>query len=224
MALLLNERLVTITARELGDLDKSWEVADFAYNNEAILNGYLAEYDQLREMFNLLQEDDPRMAEMPKALALKKAMGDTELPSLIEMADGHFYTALRKTKRLMLEGQEIARGKQVTPEEAQLAIGTPSYKTSPLARAVGTAAHLGERTFFEWAEKKGIVPQGGWKKDDWLHALKDVLILLECRSRNPLMRLTSLFLKSKDKDGLSWLTPKVLHSASVRFRKIYQQS
>lgn len=79
----------------------------------------------------------------------------------------------------MKMGADIKKGNlEKTEENSLAAIGTPLYPAPLMPRIIGTAAHLMERTFFQWASKQGIYPPSGeWVKDDWLHAMKEVLLL-----------------------------------------------
>jgi hypothetical protein len=212
---MIDERTVDITASFLGRVDSSEEVREWIVENRYDFQQYMTEYDLLIKEFNRIPENAPILQQLPKARKLKELMNKEPLPTLDQMADGNFANALFASRKLILAGQNYAKG-EVMPTQGQkdLAIGTPSYRTSPEARAVGTAAHLAERTFFEWADKNGIREKSKWKKDEWLHGLKDILLLLETKG-TPL-RLTELFLKPNNKDGLGWLTQDILDDARRR--------
>lgn len=105
----------------------------------------------------------------------------------------------------MLHGQRFKKGVVLEPtgEDTRYAIGTPSMETSDEALAVGTAGHLAERTFFQWAREQGLSPEEGRKKDDWLQALDEALILLEAEGKKPHLR--DLLIKQNSEGGLGWL-------------------
>lgn len=230
--MLLDGKIIGYTADTLSDIDRSAEVAQWSIDHIEHLSKYLDEYNFLIAAFNEV-EDERLLETMPSAKRLKESLDGVPLPTIDEMTTGNlnFARALIRSRDLILKGQEINKGEiEATPEEKLLAIGTPSYKTSPEALAVGTAAHLLERTFFEWAKRNREISkekwdndagwvQKKWKKDDWLHALKDILILLEAKKVG-YFELTEIFLGHSNVDGLGWLKDDELESRKKELRTI----
>ena len=209
---MVEDRAIEVTGRYLGKLEKAPEVVQWTLDNKERLEEHLAGYDELITRFNQVPSSSPLLEVLPKAKKLKGILGNTPLPTLNEMAEGNFAAGLIEARKPMLLGQRIKSGKvdKPTAEDRQYAIGTPSMETSDEALAVGTAGHLAERTFFQWARKQNLTPSEGWKKDDWLQVLDEVLILTEAEGKKPHLR--DFFVRQNNEGGLGWLNEqKVAH-------------
>ena len=201
----METRVIDISGRFLSGLDKSRAVTKWAIENKDTLERHLEGYDELVARLNGIPNDSSLLEHMPKTRKLKGVLGATLLPTLNEMSQGNFGHALMEARNPMLHGQRIKRGEMTepTPSDKAYAIGTPSMETNSEALAVGTAGDLAERTFFQWARKRDLTPDGGWKKDDWLQALGEGLMLLLTEGKTP--HLTHFFIKSNKDGGLGWL-------------------
>jgi hypothetical protein len=93
-------------------------------------------------------------------------------------------------------------------------------EVTPEALAVGTAGHLAERTFFQWAGGKGLLPKNGWKKDDWLQALDEGVMLMLLDGKVP--HLNSFFFKSNNEGGLGWLNKQKFEDFQRKFISSFQ--
>lgn len=148
-------------------------------NNKLELEGALREYDTLISNFNSYKLSDLEGEVTNKACQLKVTLNGTPLPRLGDMMKENYYVALIKSTKLMKMAMDIKKGElEKTADNSLVAIGTPLYPAPLMPKIIGTAAHLMERTFFQWADKQGIYPLSGeWVKDDWLHPMKEVLLL-----------------------------------------------
>ena len=208
----MENRVIDVSGRFLSGLDKSQAVTRWAIENRGTLEHHLEGYNELIARLNRIPVDSPLLESMSKTKRLKETLNGEPLPTLDEMSQGNFGQALMEARGPMLHGQKIKRGEitEPTSDDKAYAIGTPSMETADEVLAVGTAGHLAERTFFQWARKKGLIPDGGWKKDDWLQALDEGLMLLLAEGATP--HLTSFFVKSNKEGGLGWLNGQKVKS------------
>jgi len=205
---MIEKRTITVSGRVLGGLVHSEAVTAWATEHQEEFNVLLGGYDQLVDVLNRVSDDSPLLDIMPKTRALKSALKGNSVPRLADMAEGNFGFALREAVKPMFVGQMIKAGEIADPTLADkaFAIGTPSMDTTERALAVGTAGHLAERTFYQWARKQGLSPADGWKKDDWLQALDEGLLLLLAEGEEPI--LGDVIVKQNDEGGVGWLNAK----------------
>ena len=203
---MIEPRVIEVTGKFLGGLEKASEVSAWAKDNLNRVEEFRQGYDELIGLMNDVPGDSPLLAVMPETGKLKRLLDKQKLPLTEEMADGNFALALLEARGPMIYGQKIKQGEITQPsdEDRQYAIGTPSMATSIEALVVGTMGHLIERTFFQWARKHGFNPEGGWKKDDFLHALMEVTLFRLAQEKSLL--LIDYFLHSNAEGGLGWLT------------------
>lgn len=201
----MERRVIEVTGKYLSKLAQLPTVTNWAAENTHVLEKDLAGFDELVTRLNTIPTGSPLLDIMPKTKKLKDTLGDNPLPTLEVMSQGNFGHALMEARGPMLHGQKIKVGEisEPTPTDKAYAIGTPSMVTSTRALAVGTEGHLAERTFFQWARKSNLEPEGGWKKDDWLQALDEGLMLLLAEGITP--HLTKFFIRPNTEGGLGWL-------------------
>lgn len=167
--------------------------------------------NELIDRFNRLGEEElGRLAPfMEHTSDLKRILGGIPLPKVEEITPKEVLVGINKARFSMTWGQGIREGViSDTPENRKLAILTPIMETSEKALAIGTAAHLIERAMF-W-HFKGRAVSYHWQKDDILHALVEVAMLMEAEfraERGPKPKLLEIFTTPTFLDengGLGW--------------------
>jgi hypothetical protein len=218
----MERRIIDISGKFLSGLEKAQAVTSWAVENKGIFERHLEGFNELITFLNNIPRGSSLLNIMPKTRVLKDVLNGEPLPTLGAMAPGNFANALREARDPMLHGQSIKKREIVdpTPQEKAFAIGTSSMETTPEALAVGTAGHLAERTFFQWARGKGRLPKNGWKKDDWLQALDEGLMLMLFEGKIP--HLTPFFIQSNDKGGLGWLNEQKLEDFHSKFVSLFK--
>lgn len=129
----------------------------------------LCSYKGLISTINSISNYSPLLEAMPNIKRLKATLQGNDLPDFAAM----------------YQGQEI--------DDGVCTITTPSTETIPGALTVEAIGRFVERTFFQWAKKNGLVPKGGWKKEDLLQALDESLMLKLIRGEESV--LSHFFLK-----------------------------
>lgn len=201
---------VDVSARYLKGLDSSGAMAEFVLRKVDYVNDVFGGYNQLVSTFNSIPLDSPLLEIMPKTARLKALLKGTDLPGVPQVFEGNFAQGLFEARPRMLMGQEIKKGRKVNPtqEEKNYAIRTPSMDAPPGVLTVGTIGHLCERATFVWARKNGFNPEGGWKRDDWLQAMDEALMLMWAKREYPL--LYNFFVKPNVEQGLGWLNELIV--------------
>jgi hypothetical protein len=98
--------------------------------------------------------------------------------------------------------------------------------TSEKALAIGTAAHLIERAMFSHFERRGTSRR--WQKDNVLHALEEVAILMEAEfrdGRGPKPKLLEIFATPPSLDengGLGWRKLEEVEEFIRKYYLLYQ--
>jgi hypothetical protein len=217
---MIDERALEITARYLSKLDKSSSVAKWAMDNTEKVGMFVDGYNELVACLNSVPEDSLLLDAMPKTRYLKRALKGKPLPNILEMSQDNFGLGLIEARNPMLHGQKIKHKEieEPTPYDKAYAIGTPSMDTTDEALGVGTLGHLLERTFYQWARKNKLAPAGGWKKDDWLQALDEGLLLQLVNEDKPI--LTDYFIKSNQEGGLGWLNQTKLQNFRSKIEEL----
>lgn len=147
---------------------------------------------ELIDLFNELDATDPMlsMPSLARTKSLKEKIGN--LPNLEDLADKwQVAMALVNGSKRMLDGQankeRKATGLEVTKDEVDKAIGTPSMPIPPKTKVVGSALHYIERAMFAHFRNKpesSSNPElNNWKKDEILFALADMAQLRDAQRR-----------------------------------------
>lgn len=218
----IDERIIDVTARFLGGLERSEEVVGWAMEHQADLETFLVGYDELIHGFNQIAPIATVLDIMTETKKLKEILG-TPIPTVEEMSVGNYAHALMEARGPMLTGKSIKKGDISHPTDAQreYAIGTTSMDTTHEALAVGTMGHLIERTFFQWAKKNELIPpEGKWKKDMFLQVLDEV-VMLWLSFEGPGSTLADYFINPNDKGGLGWISAKKLRSFRAELKNLF---
>lgn len=216
----ISSRAIDISTVYLRGLDKSSAMRKWAFENKTTLEKHLDGYDEIVARMNDISADSQLLECMPKTRRLKKALSGQNIPLLEGMSQGNFGLGLIEARKPMLHGQRIKKNEisEVTADDKIFAIGTPSMNTSIEALVIGTAGHLAERTFFQWARKNKLQPEEGWIKDDYLQALDEGLMLLIVEGKKP--HLASFFINSNSDGGLGWLNQQKLDAFRQKITSI----
>jgi hypothetical protein len=212
---IIPERVVNTTLRFFSKHHKSDRVSRWLEEegNLDTLDEILIGYDRLISAFNKISPRASIVDIMPKTRALHNILDGRAIPTIKEMSEGNFVSALFDARDPIMLGEKIKNGSLPNPsqEEIQYAIGTPSMDTATEAIVVGTVGHLVERTFFKWTESINLVPKGVLKKDDFLQALDEV-VMLHNISEGEDLPLTEYFLTPNSEGGLGWISEdKIRH-------------
>ncbi len=174
---------------------------------------------ELIDMFNGIGAEDPILSipALARTKALKEKIGS--LPNLSDLKDKwQVAMAFVNGSKRMMDGQtnkeRKATGQEVTKDEVDLAIGTPSMPIPPETKAIGTALHFIERAFFahfrNTPESNKVKPElNDWKKDEILFALEDMAQVRHAQRRLALTDEPEAILFEKintpnDLGGLGW--------------------
>lgn len=190
---------------------------EWVSNNKEKFMKVVGGFNELVYKLNSIPDDSPLLEFMPKTANLKSVLAGRAIPFVEDIMENNYGWALINSRDPMLTGQKIKKGEvEPTSESKAYAIGTPSMNTKIDALSVGTAGHLMERVFFKWAEGQELRPEGGWKKDQWLQALDEGLLLELAEGKKPI--LTDYFIKLNTEGGLGWLNEDKLHTFGERIK------
>ena len=147
---------------------------------------------------------------MPATSLMRTVMGDIPLPLSTEYQGftglRTLFKGIKRAMGPMMLGQDIKKGKydQVPIELKKYGIMTPSLPTTDDALTFGTVGHILERSFFSWAEARGIKPEAGWVKDDFLHTINEaVMVYLATGLAEG--TCTDYFIRTPEDGGLGWI-------------------
>lgn len=207
----ISERLILVTTRYLSKLEKSEQMGGWVSKNKEKFMKVVVGFNELVYKLNSVPDNSPLLEFMPKTANLKSVLAGRAIPFVEDIMEGNYGLAIINARDPMLTGQKMKKGEvETTSESKAYAIGTPSMDTEINALSVGTAGHLMERVFFKWAEGQGLKPEDGWKKDQWLQALDEGLLLELSEGKKPI--LTDYFIRSNTEGGLGWLNKDKLQS------------
>jgi hypothetical protein len=211
--------------KRLSFLEKSKDMLDWIEANPEITQDFILCYDSLIKKLNEIPYDMNILDAMPAVKKIKDTLNSEQVPTSSDF-DGFeglrlIVTGLKDATEPMRKGQEIKGKKDITPEDKKFAILTPSMVTKDDALVFGTLGHLWERSFFAWAEERNFIPEGGWKKDNFLHALDEIVMMqLEIMSGDKIQKkypYFSYFTNSTQDGGLGWIKQSKIDDFSKKF-------
>ncbi len=187
---------------------------------------------ELVDLFNKIDINDSVLSlpSLSRTKALKEKIG--QLPNLEDLNNPvEFIVAMLDGSKSMLKGQENKEKKQkgldITQEEIDSAIGTPSLNIPPKTKAIGSSLHLIERQMFAHFRNKDNNLKGGdnWKKDEILFALEDMAQLRHVQrdlnqTKKPETILFNLINSQNTEGGLGWRKPENLETIKNELKNI----
>lgn len=211
--------------RRLDFLERSKEMLTWVEENPEKTLKFINGYDSLIKKLNEIPYDMSILSAMPAVKRIKDTLNDEKVPTSTNF-DGFsglrlIASGLKSAEEPMQKGQEIKDSTNITVDEKSFAILTPSMNTGDDALVFGTLGHLWERTFFEWAEKRDSIPVGGWEKDNFLHALGEIVMMqIEIVSPDKIKAkypYFSYFTNSTKDGGLGWINQRKIEQFSNVF-------
>jgi hypothetical protein len=212
-------------SHKLAALDATPAMAQAAIENPKLIPEVFAGFDELITCFNELTGRESVMAFMPATKRLRSHLGAYIIPHPQYLGARQTIQGIRKAIPLMEMGQNVKKGLiPATEANRKQAIGTPSMDTRPEALVIGTAAHLIERAMFEHFAPGGLTD---WYKDDILHALVEVALLIyaqnEMSGTKASPRLLPYFISPHSHEpqgGLGWKTPQEVAEFVRRYKEL----
>lgn len=217
--------LATGVAKRFDFLESSQKMLDWVEENPEETWAFIDFYDSLISTLNGINDEDTVSKMMPAVRRIRDTLEGRTVPLSNDFSGFKgvrlILKGLEGAKEPMRKGQEFKGKTDITPEEKGFAVLTPSMDTKNDALVFGTLGHLWERTFFAWAEERKFIPEGGWNKDNFLHALDETVMMQfalldeeRIKKKHPYIEY---FTNSTQEGGLGWIKQSKIDDFSKKF-------
>jgi hypothetical protein len=216
-------------SKRLAPLEQSGRVMTYVMEHRQEIESLIFDgFNELIDRFNRLDEEElERLALlMERTSGLKTILGGIPLPKLEEISSKEVVGGIKKARILMTWGQCLEAAMiPDAPGIRRKAIFTPTMATSEKALAIGTTGHLIERAMFSHFERRGVSHR--WQKDDVLHALEEVAMLMEAEFRDgvgskpSLLEIFTAPPSLDEKGGLGWRRPEEVEEFIGKYCLLY---